>query len=365
MTKKRLPGPIYHYLEGGADDEYSLGNNTSAFDNYQLIPNCLADVSEIDTKTRVLGQSIDWPVILAPTGMSRMFHSEGEEAVARAASKFGTFYSLSTFATTNLERIAAGTAGPKMFQVYVVTEQALNDELIDRCKAANYNALCLTVDTVVPGNRERDFRTGMAQLPKLTRSSLFSLMKRPGWCWDQINGEGLDFANITESHGLKGSGLAKFVGDLLERKLTWQHVERMVERWGGEFAIKGIMSVEDARRAVDIGATSIIISNHGGRQMDGVPAPIEMVAAITDAVGDRASVIVDGGIRRGSHVMKALAMGATACMIGRPYLYGLAAGGQAGVERALQLLRDELVRGMTLSGCKSISDVSANHIRVV
>jgi L-lactate dehydrogenase (cytochrome) len=365
LSERRLPDPIYNYLVGGADDEYSLGNNTSAFDRYQLVPNCLVDVSEIDTRTRVLGKLVDSPLVLAPTGMSRMFHPAGEEAVARAAQKFGIYYALSTYATTDIESVAAASDGPKMYQVYVMSDRTLNDELIDRCKAANYDALCLTVDTVVGGNRERDLRTGFAQLPKLTRSTLLSMMKRPRWCWDQLNGDGLELANLPCSHGLKGDGLAKYLTGLLERKLTWQHAERMIARWDGEFAIKGVMSVDDARRAVDIGATSIIISNHGGRQMDGVPAPIEMVADIADAVGGRASVIVDGGIRRGSHVMKALAMGASACMIGRPYLYGLAAGGQAGVERALELLNDELVRGMTLLGCCSIADIQNANIRVV
>lgn len=367
-ARGKLPRPIYHYLENGSDDEYSLTNNTAAFDRYQLQPRSLADVSAIDTRTTVLGQSVEWPVILAPTGQSRMFHPDGELAVARAARKCGTLYSLSTFSTFDLETVAAATDGPKLFQVYVLTDSGLNDEIIDRCKAAGYQALCLTVDTVVGGNREQVVRSGMTVPPQLSAKSALQFAARPGWVWDYLTNPKWSLANLNSSPAMskdRGSSLAKYLGGLLERKLTWEHAARMIERWSGPFAIKGIMSVEDARRAVDIGATAIMISNHGGRQLDATPAPIELVAEIREAVGDKIDVIVDGGVRRGTHVIKALAMGATACSIGRPYLYGLASGGQAGVERSLQLLRTEIERNMTLAGCASLTEITPDLLRYV
>ncbi len=365
-ARSKLPKPIFQFLEDGSDDEYSLGNNTTAFDRYQIKPQSLADVSQIDMSTHVLGQRIDWPVFLAPTGQSKMFHPEGELAVARAAHHCGTLYSLSTFSTFDLEAVARETSGPKMFQVYVLSDSGLNDEIIDRCKAAQYQALCLTVDTVVPGNRESVTRSGMTVPPKLTAKSAMQFAMRPGWIWDYLTNPAWQLANLTGSPDMskdRGSTLAQYLGGLLERKLTWAHAERMINRWGGPFAVKGIMNGEDARRAVDIGATAIMISNHGGRQLDATPAPIELVAEIREAVGDDIDVIVDGGVRRGTHVVKALAMGATACSIGRPYLYGLASGGQAGVERALNLLRSEVERNMILAGCSSLDAIRSSLLR--
>jgi len=363
---RKLPSPIYGYLERGADDEYSLNNNTDAFNQYQLQPRSLVDVSNIDMRTRVLGCDIDWPVMLAPTGMTRMFHPGGELAAAAAAHKFGTLYSASTFSTVDLETIATATQGPKMFQVYVLTDHGLNDELIDRSKAAGYDALCLTVDTVVGGNREEVLRSGMTVPPKLTAKTALQFALKPSWVYDYVANPKWDLANLTNSPGMNdnsGESFAKYMGGLLESKLTWKHAERMIKRWDGPFAIKGIMSAEDARHAVDIGATAVMISNHGGRQLDATPAPIELVAQVREAVGDKIDVIVDGGVRRGTHVLKALAMGATVCSIGRPYLYGLAAAGQAGAERALELLRAEIERDMILAGCNQITKIDESFVR--
>jgi len=365
-ARRSLPSPIYGYLERGADDEYSLQNNTAAFDYYQLQPRSLNDVSNINMQTRVLGCDIDWPVILSPTGMTRMFHPGGELAAARAADKFGTLYSASTFSTVDLEAIAAATQAPKMFQVYVLTDHGLNDELIDRSKAAGYNALCLTVDTVVGGNREEVFRSGMTVPPKLTAKTALQFAAKPGWVFDYITNPKWDLANLADAPGMNdnsGESFAIYMGGLLENKLTWAHAERMIQRWNGPFAIKGIMSAEDARRAVDIGATAIMVSNHGGRQLDTTPAPIELVAEVREAVGDDVDIILDGGVRRGTHVLKALALGATACSIGRPYLYGLATAGQQGVERALELLRAEIERDMILAGCNRVSAVNKGLVR--
>lgn len=365
-AKGKLPAPIYYYLENGADDEYSYSNNSRAFSRLQFSPRCLTDVSTIDMSTRVLGQDIAMPLILAPTGQSRMFHHEGELAVARAARKFDTLYSLSTFSTFDLETVAAETDGPKMFQVYVLTDAALNDEIIDRCKAAGYQALCLTVDTVVAGNREKVIRSGMSVPPKLTLKSMAQFAMRPQWVWNHLNSGPLSLSNLSNSPAMnkdKGESMAKYLGGLFERKLTWDYAERMIARWGGEFVIKGIMCVEDAKRAVEIGATGIMVSNHGGRQLDGSPSPIELVAEIREAVGDKVDVIVDGGIRRGTDVVKALAMGATACSIGRPYLYGLATAGQEGVEKVLTIFKSEIERCMTLCGYNSVSNIGSELIR--
>jgi len=366
QAKALLPSPLYHYIEGGADDEISRYHNTEAFNQYRIIPRALADVTCIDMQTRVLGCAVDWPVLLAPTGMTRFFHYQGERAVARAAERFNTLYSLSTLSTTTIEDVAASTSGPKMFQLYVLRDPAINEELIDRCREAKYDALCLTVDTVVHGNRERDLRTGMTVPPKPTLKSLLQFAARPGWCYRYFTSPALEMANL--SHHIaegssKVSSLGQYINGQFDRALNWRAAELIAHRWHGAFAIKGILSVEDARRAADIGASAVIISNHGGRQLDTTPAPIELVAEIADAVGDRLEIILDGGVRRGTHVLKALAMGATACMIGRPYLYGLAAGGQAGVERVLELLKTEIERDMILSGRPSLDTLDSSFIR--
>ena len=309
QARARLPAPLYHYIDGGSDDEISRYHNTAAFNQYQIVPRVLADVTDIQMKTRVLGCDLDWPVLLAPTGMTRFFHYQGERAVARAAERFNALYSLSTLSTTSIEDVAASTGGPKMFQLYVLRDAGINDELIDRCQEANYDALCLTVDTVVHGNRERDLRTGMTIPPKPTLKSLAQFAARPGWCYRYFTSPPLEMANL--SHRIaegssQVSSLAQYINGQFDRALNWQAAEKIAQRWQGAFAIKGILSVEDARRAADIGATAVIISNHGGRQLDTTPAPIELVAEIADAVGDRVEVILDGGVRRGTHVLKAL-----------------------------------------------------------
>ena len=365
-ARRKLPAPLFHYIDGGADDETTLRNNTAAFDRYRLIPRVLQDVTHTDLRTRVLGCELDMPLLLAPTGMSRFFHHRGELAVASAAARFGTLYSLSTVATTAIEDVANAHAGPKLFQLYVLRDPGINDELIDRCAAAGFHALCLTVDTVVQGNRERDLRTGMTVPPALTAKSFAGFFARPQWCYRFLSSPRLQMANVAHriaEGSAQVSSLASYINGQFERGLNWRAAERIRARWRGPFAIKGILSVEDARRAADIGASAVIVSNHGGRQLDGVPAPVEVVGEIAAAVGDRVEVILDGGIRRGSHVLRALALGATACMMGRPYLYGLAAGGQAGVERVLSLLRAEMERGLILAGRPRLADIDGTMIR--
>ncbi len=366
LAKKKLPAPIFHYMDGAADDELTLKRSTAAFDDYELIPNYLVDVEKIDMTTEILGQKIEWPVFLSPTGMSRLFHYKGEPVVARAAARAGTLYSLSTLATTSIEDVAASSDGPKMFQIYVLKDRGLNKEFIERCRAANFAALCLTVDVPVAGNRERDYYTGMTLPPRFTLGSMLSFAAHPAWTFHQLFSKKIDLANV--SHRFAGgsggtTSVIEYMNSQFDRTVTWDDAAKMIDMWGGPFAIKGILSVQDAKRAAEIGATAIMVSAHGGRQMDSVPAPIDQIGRIADAVGDRIEIILDGGVRRGSHVLKALAMGARACSIGRAYLFGLAAGGEAGVDRALSLLRAEVERGMILLGCKQIDQIDGSLIR--
>ena len=363
MAKRRLPAPMFHYIDGGADDEWSLRRNTTAFDDYQLWPNHLRDVSQVDLGTTLLGQRIEWPVFLAPTGMNRLFHHEAEPAAARAAQKSGTFYTLSTMGTTTIEDIAALGAGLWMYQIYILKDRELTREFVARCKAAKYQALCLTVDTALAGNRERDKVTGMILPPRFTLKSFASFAAHPRWAFHLLMNPDFQIANVAHRVGNLGTvSLIDYVNGQFDRTVTWDDVAWLVEQWGGPFVLKGIQSPEDARRAVEVGATAVMISNHGGRQLDAAAAPVDCVAPMRNAVGDRLELIVDGGIRRGTHVIKALALGANACSIGRSYLYGLAAGGQAGVEHALGLLRAEMERSMALLGCRRLDELRPGHV---
>ncbi|HSW14541.1 MAG TPA: alpha-hydroxy acid oxidase [Solimonas sp.] len=364
-ARRKLPAPMFHYIDGGADDEWTLRRNTQAFDDYQLLPNYLNDISSVDTRIRVLGCDLEMPLFLSPTGMSRLFHHHKEPAAARAAAKHGTLYSLSTMATTSLEDIAAATQGPKMFQVYIFKDRGLTQELVQRCRAAGYRALCLTVDTAVAGNRERDRVHGMTMPPTVSLKSFLSYASSFEWAFNFARDPDFRLANVAHRVDALGSGamgLIEYVNSQFDRSITWDDAAWLAREWNGPFVIKGMSTVENARRAVSIGATAVMLSNHGGRQLDGCPAPIDTLMPIRDAVGDQLELIVDGGIRRGTHVLKALAMGANACSIGRAYLYGLAAGGEAGVDRALTLLRDEITRGLGLLGCRSLSELGLHHV---
>lgn len=360
LARKKLPAAMFHYMDGGADDEISLRRGTTAFDAYTLMPRYLIDVAAIDTRTRVLGQDLAWPVFLSPTGMSRLFHHGKEPAAARAAEKFGTMYSLSTLGTTSIEEIAKATAGPKMFQIYIHKDRALTSEFVQRCKAAGFAAMCLTVDAPVAGNRERDYRTGMTMPPRFGFGSLLSFAAHFEWTLNLLRDPDFRLANVVHRVDALGKGamsLIDYVNAQLSRSVSWDDAAWLVKEWGGPFAIKGLQAPDDARRARDIGASAIMISNHGGRQLDTAPAPVDCIRPLRDAIGGDLELIVDGGVRRGTHVLKALALGANACSIGRGYLYGLAAGGQPGVERALALLRDEVARAMALTGCTRIADI--------
>jgi L-lactate dehydrogenase (cytochrome) len=365
MAERRLPAPMFHYIDGAADDEWTKRRNTEAFSDYELMPNYLVDIDNITTKTQILGAEIDLPFFLAPTGMSRLFHIEKELAVAQAAAKFGTYYSLSTMATTSIEDVAAVNAGPKMFQVYMLKDQELTKEFVQRCKNADYTSMCLTVDTIVAGNRERDAVHGMSLPPKFTLGGLLSFVRAWRWTLSLAKDNNFALSNIVhrlDAIGGDKMGLIQYLNSQFDRSISWDKAAWLVEEWGGPFALKGIQSVGDAKKAVEIGASAIMISNHGGRQLDSAPAPVDCIQAIRDEVGDKLEIIVDGGVRRGTHVLKSLALGADAVSFGRPYLYGLAAGGQVGVEHALQLLKDEVIRDMQLMGVTSIDQIGPQHI---
>lgn len=360
LAQRHLPAPIFHYIDGGADDEATLRRNTAAFDEVDLVPRVLAGIDEVDLSVEVLGARLRMPLFFAPTALQRLFHHEGERAIARTADKFGTMFGVSTIGTRSIEELGALTAAPKLFQIYVHKDPGLTTSLIERCRAAGFNALALTVDTIVAGNRERDFHTGMTTPPKLTLRSLLSFAAHPGWSLDYLFREPFDLPNIAEYLGRGGSAPASVVDYMntqLLRSIDWDDAAAMIAEWGGPFAIKGVMSVADARRCVEVGASAIMVSNHGGRQLDGSRSPFDQLAAILDAVGGEIEVILDGGVRRGTHVLKALAMGATACSGGRMYLYALAGAGPAGVERAMALLRAEIERDMLLMGCRTVAEL--------
>ena len=365
LAKKNLPAPIFHYIDGGSDDEVTLKRNTESFLKCDLVPNILAGVGEPDLSTTVFGQKIDMPLFLSPVAMQRLFHHDGDKASARAAEKFGTFYSMSTMATSSIEEIANISGGPKMFQIYIHKLKGLTDNLIDRCKSSGFKSMCLTVDTVTAGNRERDHHWGFTTPPKLTLKSIISFMKRPGWTFNYLTHERFQMANVKDCTK-KGTSIAKgvmeYINEQYDPAMSWKDAEYCIKRWKGPFAIKGLMSVDDAKRAVDIGASAILLSNHGGRQLDGSRSPFDQLPAIREAVGDKLEIILDGGVKRGTHVIKALSLGATACSFGKGFLFGLGAGGQIGVEQVLKRMKEELRRDMILLGCKSIKELNSSKI---
>lgn len=366
LAKKRLPGPIFHYIDGAADDEVTYRRNSQSFNDVDLVPNVLAGVEKVDMSTKIMGQELSMPFYCAPTALQRLFHHEGERAVAQAASSSGTMFGVSSLATVTVEDIAKISTGPKMFQFYFHKDRGLNDALLERAKAANFNVLALTVDTITGGNRERDLRTGFTSPPKLTLESILSFASHPMWAWNFFTKEKFDMPHLS-GHVTAGTNLAVSVGDyfstMLDQSMNWSDAEKLCQQWNGQFALKGIMSVEDAKRAVDIGCTGIMVSNHGGRQLDGSRAPFDQLAEICDAVGDQIDVVCEGGIQRGTHILKALSVGAKCCSIGRYYLYALAAAGQAGVERALNQLAVEVERDMKLMGATKVDQLSRSNIR--
>jgi L-lactate dehydrogenase (cytochrome) len=366
LAKQRLPSPIFHYIDGAGDDEVTKRRNTAAFEDCDLVPNVLAGVQDIDMGVTVMGKRIAMPLMLSPTALQRLFHWQGERAVAAVAERFNTWFGISSLATVSIEEIGAAIKTPKMFQLYIHKDKGLNRSMVERCKAANFDAITLTVDTIVSGNRERCQRTGFTSPPRFTPSSVLSYAMHPGWVANYLFREKFALPNL-DTHVGEGTNVAVSVADyfntMLDQSMDWKMAEAVRADWGGQFCLKGVMSVEDAKRAVDIGATAIMVSNHGGRQLDGSRSPFDQISEIADAVGGKIDIICDGGIRRGTHVLKALAAGATACSGGRLYLYALAAAGEAGVDRIIGKLHAEIERDMKLMGVRSVGELNSSMLR--
>lgn len=371
IAQRRLPRGVFDYIDGAAEDEVSLVRNRSAFHRLEFRPRVLRDVGRLDPSTTLLGRPLPLPVVLGPTGFTRIADPAGELAVARAAARAGLPYTLSTLSTRSIEEVAAVSDGPRWFQVYVWRDRGLVKEMIERAAAAGYEALCLTVDTAVLGRRERDVRRGFTLPPKIGLGTLVDGALHPGWTWDFVRAEPISFANVATSRAGTGSGtdgsdavaLADYINTQFDPSLSWADVEWMRSIWPGPLVLKGVQTVEDARLAADAGIEAVALSNHGGRQLDTAPPPLELVAPVVDAVGDRVEVICDGGVRRGSDVVKALALGARAVMIGRAYLYGLGAGGEAGVARVLADLDAGVRRTLALTGCTTVAEVDRDLVR--
>ena len=365
LAKKKLPSPIFHYIDGGADDEITLRRNTESFNDCDLVPNILASVGKPDLSITLFEKKIEMPIFLSPAAMQRLYHYEGDLASARAAEKSGTFYSMSSMGNNTIEEVSEISNGPKLFQLYVHKDRSISDDLIDRAKNSGFDAMCLTVDTLVAGNREKDHRTGFTTPPKLTLQSLMSFAMRPEWVFNYFTHKKFELSNVAKKTD-KGTNISKsvieYINEQYDPAMGWKDAEYCVKKWNGPFALKGVMSVEDAKRAIDIGCTAIIISNHGGRQLDGSRSPFDQVSVIRDAVGDKLEIILDGGVRRGTHVLKALAAGATACSFGKMFLFSLAAGGQKGVEHLLQNMHDEINRNMVLMGCKNLKELNSSKL---
>ena len=365
LAKTSLPSPIFHYIDGAADDEITYKRNTKAFDECYLVPKVLRSVENINLETKILGKKIDLPFFLSPTALQRLFHHQGELAVAKAAEKFNTFFGISSLSTVSIEAIEKINA-PKIFQLYFHKDRGLTNSMIDKCKSYNIDALALTVDTITGGNRERDLKTGFTSPPKITFKSFLSFLFHPKWTLNFLLRKKFDLPFLSE-FVKEGTDIRISVSDyfsnMLDQNMNWEDAIEIKKRWNGVFCLKGIMSKEDAIKAVDIGADAIMISNHGGRQLDGSRSPFDQLDEIVDAVAGKIDIICDGGIRRGTHILKAISKGANACSGGRLYLYALASGGEEGVTQSINNLKSELTRDMKLMGLTKISQLSKHNLR--
>ena len=365
LARRRLPGPIFDYIAGGADDEATLRQNTASFEHCDLVPNVLRGVEALDISVKVMGQKLAMPVYCSPTALQRLFHHDGERAVAAAAAKFGTMFGVSSLGTVSLEELRKAYDTPQVYQFYFHKDRALNHAMMQRAKAAGVNIMMLTVDSITGGNRERDLRTGFSIPFRLTLGGMLQFAIKPMWAINYLRHEKFRLPQLDEHVDMSGGAMSigRYFTEMLDPSMTWNDVAEMVRVWNGQFGLKGIMSVADAKRAVEIGCTGIILSNHGGRQLDGSRSAFDQLAEIVDAVGDRIDVMMDGGVQRGTHVLKSLSLGAKAVGVGRFYLFPLAAAGQAGVEQALSLMRAEIERDMKLMGCASVSQLSRANLR--
>ncbi len=365
LAKKRLPSPIFNYIDGGSDDEATYRRNTSDFEKCDLLPSVLTGVKEIDMSVKVMGQKLDMPVYCSPTALQRLFHHDGERAVAAAAEKFGTMFGVSSLGTVSMEEIAKQINTPQVYQFYFHKDRGLNEAMMDRAKESGIEVMMLTVDSITGGNRERDLRTGFSIPFRLSLAGMLQFALKPAWGINYVTHEKFSLPQL-DAHIDMGGG-AQSIGDyftkMLDPSMNWDDVAAMVKHWDGEFCLKGISNPEDAKKAVDIGCTGIVVSNHGGRQLDGAGSTFEQLTEIVDAVGDEIDVLFDSGVKRGTHVLKALSIGAKAVGIGRMYLFPLAAAGQPGVERVLNLMRSELERDMRLMGVKKVSELNRKNLR--
>jgi len=364
LARKRLPNPIFNYIDGAADDEVTYRRNTSSFDDCDLVPNVLNGVEEVDISATIMGQKLDMPIYCSPTALQRLFHYKGEEGVAAAAEKYGTMFGVSSLGTVSLKELRKYKT-PQFYQFYFHKDRGLNRAMMQSAKEAGIEVMMLTVDSITGGNRERDLRTGFSIPFRMTLGGMLQFALKPVWGINYLTHKKFSLPQLDEHIHMSGNpmSISRYFSEMLDSSMNWQDVEEMVKIWDGQFCLKGIMSVEDAKKAVDIGCTGIILSNHGGRQLDGSRSPFDQLSEIVDAVGDRIDVIMDSGVQRGTHVLKALSLGAKAVGGGRFYLFPLAAAGQIGVERALGLMHAEIVRGMKLMGCKTVADLSKKNLK--
>lgn len=365
LARHRLPGPIFNYIDGAADDETTHRRNSASFEHCDLLPNVLRGVQQVDLSVTIMGQKLALPFYCSPTALQRLFHHDGERAVAAAAAKYGTMFGVSSLGTVSLEELRKAYDTPQVYQFYFHRDRRLNRAMMQRAKEAGVEVMMLTVDSITGGNRERDLRTGFSIPFRLTLAGMLQFAIKPRWGIEYLTHEKFRLPQLEEHVDMGGGAMSigRYFTEMLDPAMNWDDVAEMVRTWNGPFCLKGIMSVEDARRAVDIGCAGVVLSNHGGRQLDGSRSAFDQLAEVVDAVGDRIDVMMDGGIQRGTHILKALSLGAKAVGLGRYYLYPLAAAGEPGVERALGLLRAELERGMKLMGCTSISQLSRANLR--
>jgi len=365
LARRRLPGPIFNYIDGAADDEVTHRKNSSSFENVDLVPSVLKGVDEIDLSVTALGQKLDLPIYCSPTALQRLFHHQGERAVAAAAAKHGTMFGVSSLGTVSLEELRKRYDNPQVYQFYFHKDRGLNRAMMQRAKEAGVNVMMLTVDSITGGNRERDLRTGFSIPFRLTLSGMIQFALKPAWGINYLTHEKFKLPQLDEHIDMGGGALSigRYFTEMLDPTMNWDDVAEMVDEWGGEYCLKGVISSEDAKQAASIGCSGIVLSNHGGRQLDGSRTAFDQLGEVLDVAGDKLDVLMDGGVQRGTHVLKALSMGAKAVGIGRGYLYPLAAAGQAGVERALELMKTEIERDMRLMGARSVSELSRKNLR--
>ena len=359
LARKRLPRAVFEFIDGGALDEITLRANQEDFRTIRLMPRVLTDIETRNQSVELFGRRYDAPIVLAPTGLAGLLSRRGELSAVRAASRINVPYCLSTMATCSIEDIASEVDVPNWFQLYVLRDRELTKAFIERARDARCSALVLTVDTKIQGPRERDMRNGFTVPPRFTATTLLDFAMHWRWLLDVGLGPKIKFRNFVDT-GLDANNavtITQFIAGQYDLSVNWRDVEWFKSQWGGPVLLKGLLSPADALLAIDSGIDGIIVSNHGGRQLDGAISAISALPAIVDAVAGRIPLILDGGVRRGSDVVKAIALGATACMIGRAWLYGLAAGGETGVERALSILRDEIDVSLALLGCSDLSQV--------